>query len=93
MNAKTLSSESLRTTLSTRRNYGFAALFSNTFWAIARTLMVRDEIKVSIQQLRNGERVWHVYDPMIGRTESFFSEIEALRWIERKSRRYSAIED
>lgn len=93
MNAKTLSSESLRATLSSNRNYGFAALFSNAFWAIARTLMARDEIKVSIQQLRNGEQVWHVYEPMIGRTESFLSEIEALRWIEGKTRRYSAIEN
>ncbi|MDG2617948.1 hypothetical protein P7L53_17035 [Thermoleptolyngbya sichuanensis XZ-Cy5] len=56
MNAKTLSSEPLQATLSGRRNYGFATLFSNTFWAIARTLMVQDEIKVSIQQLRNGNR-------------------------------------
>ncbi|MFQ3615495.1 MAG: hypothetical protein SNJ57_08440 [Cyanobacteriota bacterium] len=88
MNLQTLSSESLQSTLSNHRNYSFAALFNHAFWAIARTLMAKDEIKVSIQQLRNGERVWHVYDPIIGHTEIFFSELDALRWIEGKTQRY-----
>lgn len=93
MSLQTFSTKSIQNTLSAHRNHSFAALFSNVFWAIARTLMARDEIKVSIQQLRNGEQIWHVYDPMIGRTESFLSEIEALRWIEGKTRHHSAIEN
>ncbi|WP_448604977.1 hypothetical protein [Thermoleptolyngbya sp.] len=87
MNPQTLSSESLQSILSAHRSYGFAALFNRVFWAIARTLIVSDEIKVSIQQLRNGEQVWHVYDPMLRRTESFLSEVDALRWIEGKTQR------
>lgn len=92
MNPKTLSSASLQSALFAHRNHNPIALFNHVFWAIARTLIAKDEIQVSIQQLRHDEQVWHVYDPMIGRTESFLSEADALRWIEGKTRHHAEVE-
>ncbi|GAB4462772.1 MAG: hypothetical protein OHK0037_14230 [Elainellaceae cyanobacterium] len=93
MNLQTLSSEAVSTNLSNHRNRGFFALFNNAFCAIARTLIVRNEIKVSVEKLRSGEQIWHVYDPLIGRTESFVSEEEALCWIEGNIQRSAKVEN
>jgi hypothetical protein len=57
MNTQTLSSETINASLSNCKNRGFLALFNHAFGAIARTLMVRNETRVSIEKIRGGEQI------------------------------------
>lgn len=85
MNTQSLSSQQITSLEQASKTHGITALFNGVFGAIARMLIARDEIKVSVERLRNGEQVWHVYDPLSDRTESFISEADALSWLDSKS--------
>jgi hypothetical protein len=53
-------------------------LWQNTISALTR----EPELTIWQKQDRSGHIHWHIYDPLTGKSLSFASELEMLRWIE-----------
>jgi hypothetical protein len=70
------------------RMYSILSQLGN-FCKIAITILTQEpEVEIRQKQDRNGHIRWSVYDPQMGKSISFASELEMLSWLDNQNGRW-----
>lgn len=64
------------------------ALIGKTWQNAIAILTKEPEIEIWQNQDRHGQISWHVYDPQIGKSISFISELEMLGWLDNRNNHF-----
>jgi hypothetical protein len=67
---------------SSSKGQSIMALIENLWQNAIAALTEEQELKIWQKRDRNGHIHWHAYDPCIGKSVSFASELEMIIWIE-----------
>ena len=70
------------------RVYSILAQIGDLWQNAIATLTKEPEIEIWQKQEPNGHIHWHVYDPHIGKSISFVSELEMLSWLDSQNGRW-----
>jgi hypothetical protein len=70
------------------RVYSILAQIGNFCKAAIAIITQEPEVEVRQKQDRNGHIHWHVYDPKLGESISFASELEMLSWLDNQNGRW-----
>jgi hypothetical protein len=70
------------------RVHSILAQIGNLCKTAMAALTKESEIEIWQKQDRNGHIHWHVYDPQMGKSISFTSELEMLSWLDNQNGRF-----
>jgi hypothetical protein len=70
------------------RVYSILAQIGNFCKTAIAILTTEPEVEIRQKQDRNGHIHWHVYDPQMGKSISFASELEMLSWLDNQNGRW-----
>ncbi|WP_413160291.1 hypothetical protein ACL6C3_17670 [Capilliphycus salinus ALCB114379] len=59
-------------------------IFSQTIRQTINFLVGSSEPKIWQTQTKTGDLIWHIYDPITGKTEQFISDQDVRIWIEKQ---------
>jgi hypothetical protein len=70
------------------RVYSILAQIGNFCKTAIAILTTEPEVEIRQKQGRNGHIHWYVYDPQMGKSISFASELEMLSWLDNQNSRW-----